>query len=62
MAAPAKLKRGPASLIGGVATGICVLLLWLGIEYEAGAGSAVVSGIGVIVAASVAAWVRVADL
>ncbi len=62
MASQAKLKRGPASLIGGFATGLCVLLLWLGIEYEAGAASVLASAIGVAVAAGVAAWVRVADL
>ncbi len=62
VAAQAKLKRGPASLVGGFATGLCVLVLWLAIEYKVGAASALVSGIGVVVSASIAAWVRLADL
>ncbi|MGH7210456.1 MAG: hypothetical protein ACREF1_03230 [Acetobacteraceae bacterium] len=62
MATPAKLKRGPASLVGGVATGLCVLGLWLAIEFETGAVSGLTTGFGVLVAACVAAWVRIADL
>ncbi len=62
MASPAKLKRGPASLVGGIATGLCVLGLWLAVEYDAGAASGLTTGFGILVAACVAAWVRVADL
>ena len=62
MATPTKLKRGPASLVGGVATGLCVLGLWLAIEFETGSVSGLTTGFGVLVAASVAAWVRIADL
>ena len=57
-----KLKRGRASLIGGLATGTCVLALWLGFEVEFGGVSPLATAIGVLLAASVAAWVRVADL
>ncbi len=59
---PAKLKRGRASLIGGFATGLCVLALWLGVEYDLGAQSAGLTVLGVLVSALIAAWVRVADL
>lgn len=62
VASPAKLKRGPASLVGGIATGLCVLGLWLAIEHEVGAVSGLTTGFGVLVAACVAAWARVADL
>ncbi len=62
MATPAKLKRGPASLVGGFATGLCVLGLWLALEYDVGAASGLTTGFGILVAASIAAWVRIADL
>ena len=57
-----KLKRGRASLVGGLATGLCVLALWMGFEVELGWVSPLATGMGVLLAASVAAWVRVADL
>ena len=62
MAAPTKLKRSQASLIGGCATGLCVLALWLAVEYDLAAPNAVLTGLGVLVAVGIAAWVRVADL
>ena len=62
MATPAKLKRGPASLVGGVAVGLCVLGLWLAIEYRCRSTSGLTTGFGILVAACVAAWVRIADL
>ncbi len=61
--APGKLKRGRASLIGGFATGLCVLALWL--AYEIGFAGGLQPGwtaAGVIASACVAAWVRLADL
>lgn len=57
-----KLKRGRASLIGGLATGVCVLALWTAFEVELGGMRPLATGLGVLLAASVAAWVRVADL
>jgi mannose/fructose/N-acetylgalactosamine-specific phosphotransferase system component IID len=55
----ATLKRSIASLIGGIAIGVFVLVLWL---LLAGGTSptAVVSGL--IVAGLIGAWVRLADL
>lgn len=57
-----KLKRGRASLLGGLATGACVLALWVAGARELGAGSAVAVLPGVLLAAAVAVWVRLADL
>ncbi len=55
-------KRGRASLIGGVAVGICVLALWIGIEHELGYDGIAASVVGVVVAGCIAAWIRIADL
>ena len=57
-----KLKRGRASLLGGLATGACVLALWVVGARELGAAGAVAMLPGVLLAAAVAAWVRLADL
>ncbi|HSU06989.1 MAG TPA: hypothetical protein VLI93_15600 [Acetobacteraceae bacterium] len=56
------IKRGRASLIGGIAVGICVLGLWLGIAHELGYDGVVVGMAGAVVAACIAAWIRIADL
>ncbi|HKX09796.1 MAG TPA: hypothetical protein VJN67_16470 [Stellaceae bacterium] len=53
------LKRSTASLIGGIAVGIFVLVLWL---LLAGGTSPVAVVSGLIVAGVVGAWVRLADL
>jgi hypothetical protein len=57
-----RLKQSKASLIGGIAVGIAVLVLWIGITHELGADSVAVLAVGVLVAAGVAAWIRRADL
>jgi hypothetical protein len=57
-----RIKRGRASLLGGIAVGVCVLTLWLGIERELGLGSIAASILGVLVATGVGTWIRVADL
>lgn len=62
MAAPAKLKRGPASLFGGLAVGLCVLALWLGGLHTLNATGPGLMLLGVLVAALIGAWVRIADL
>ena len=55
----ATLKRSIASLIGGIAIGVFVLVLWL--LLAGGTGPlAVVSGL--IVASLIGGWVRLADL
>jgi hypothetical protein len=54
-----RLKRSRASLVGGVATGLGVLILVL---LLAGDASATTIAGGLAVALAVAAWVRLADL
>ena len=56
-----RIKQGKVSLVGGIAVGIAVLVLWIGITHELGADSVVLAA-GVLVAAGVAAWIRRADL
>ncbi len=60
--APGKLKRGRASLVGGFATGLCVLALWLAFTAEFATLGGPATWVGVAASAAVAAWVRVADL
>ena len=59
---PGRIKRGRASLIGGLATGACVLALWIAAAWELGLGGPAAAATGLVVAAAVAAWVRLADL
>jgi len=54
-----RVKRALPSLIGGVAVAIFVLVLWL---LLAGTSNPVLVGAGVLVAALVGVWVRLADL
>jgi hypothetical protein len=62
MADRARLKRGRASLIGGCAVGLCILALWIGGMHELHETGLVAGLLGVLLAAAVAAWVRLADL
>jgi hypothetical protein len=55
----AQLKRSAASLFGGIAVALGVLILWLLI---AGSLSPSVIAIGLVLATAVGAWVRLADL
>jgi hypothetical protein len=57
-----RIKQGKASLIGGIAVGFAVLVLWTAIAHELASDSAAIVAIGVLVAAGIAAWIRVADL
>ncbi|MBW4091264.1 MAG: hypothetical protein HIU82_09155 [Proteobacteria bacterium] len=59
---PGRITRGRASLIGGLATGACVLALWLAAAASLGIGGAGADATGVVVAGAVAVWVRLADL
>jgi multisubunit Na+/H+ antiporter MnhE subunit len=54
-----KLKRSVASLVGGVAVALAVLLLWLLLSGSLQPASI---AIGLVLAAAVGAWVRLADL
>lgn len=53
------VKRSMPSLIGGVFTAIAVFVLWLLLF---GAGSVVTIALGLVVAAGLGAWIRLADL
>jgi hypothetical protein len=57
-----RVKQGKSSLIGGIAVGIAVLVLWTAIAHELAADSTVTIAFGVLVAAAVAVWIRLADL
>jgi hypothetical protein len=62
VAGPQRIKQGKASLIGGIAVGVAVLVLWTAIAHELASDSAAIIAVGMLVAAGVAAWIRVADL
>ena len=57
-----RIKQGKASLFGGIAVGVAVLVLWAAIAHELAADGVITLGIGVLVAACVATWIRLADL
>jgi hypothetical protein len=62
MAAQRSVKQGKASLIGGIAVGIAVLVLWSAIAHELAADTVPALIAGVLVAAGIASWIRIADL
>ena len=62
MTGRARVKTGKASLIGGIAGGVAVVVLWAAVAHELAADSVPVLIAGVLVAAGIAAWIRVADL
>jgi hypothetical protein len=57
-----RIKQGKASLIGGAAVGVTVFALWTAIAHELAADNASMIMAGVLVAAGIATWIRVADL
>jgi hypothetical protein len=57
-----EIKRGRASLIGGIAVGIGVFALWVALARDLGAGGVGTLVAGFAVAAGVAGWIRIADL
>ncbi len=57
-----RIKQGKASLVGGAAVGIAVLILWTAIAHELGADSIPIIVAGVLAAVGIAMWIRVADL
>jgi lipopolysaccharide export LptBFGC system permease protein LptF len=62
VAGPQRIKQGKASLIGGVAVGVAVLVLWTAVAHELAADNVATLIFGVLVAAGIATWIRVADL
>ena len=61
MSAP-RIKRGKASLIGGIVVAFAALVLWVAIAQELAADTAPVLLAGVLVACGIGAWIRAADL
>jgi lipopolysaccharide export LptBFGC system permease protein LptF len=57
-----RIKQGKASLVGGIAVGFTVLVLWTAIAHELAADTIPTIVIGLLVAAGIATWIRVADL
>jgi hypothetical protein len=57
--AQAHLKRSMPSLIGGIFSGIVVFVLWILLF---GTGSVGVTVLGVLIAAALGTWIRLADL
>ena len=57
-----RITQGKASLVGGIAVGVAVLVLWLAIAHELSADSVAVVVVGVLVATGIATWIRLADL
>jgi hypothetical protein len=62
MSTRTSIKQGKSSLIGGIAVGITVLVLWTAIAHELAADGTITIALGVVVAAAVATWIRLADL
>jgi hypothetical protein len=62
MTARRSVKQGRASLIGGIAVGFASFVLWGAVAHELAADSVPVLIAGVLVAAGIATWIRVADL
>jgi hypothetical protein len=57
-----EIKRGRASLIGGIAVGVGVFALWVALARDLGADGTGTIVAGVVAAAAIAAWIRIADL
>ena len=58
----ARIKQGKASLIGGIAVGVAVLVLWLASRMNWRRTALWALRAGVLVASGVAVWIRLADL
>jgi uncharacterized membrane protein YkvI len=57
-----KIKPGRASLIGGIAVGIAVFVLWVALARDLGAVGDWPVMAGLAMASGIAAWIRLADL
>lgn len=57
-----RIKQGKASLIGGIAVGVAVFVLWTAITHELAFDNLPVLIIGALIAAGIASWIRLADL
>ena len=57
-----EIKKGRASLIGGIAVGFAVLVRWAAIARNLGIASIATLLTGLAAAIAVAAWIRITDL
>lgn len=63
MAGPSgQLKKGRASLIGGIAVGIGVFVLAVALARDLGATGTAPIIAALVLAAAIATWIRIADL
>jgi hypothetical protein len=58
----ARIKPGRASLIGGIAVALASFVLWAAVAHELAADTIAVLVLGLLVAAGIGTWIRVADL
>jgi hypothetical protein len=58
----ARIKPGRASLIGGIAVAVASFVLWAAVAHELGADTTGMLIVGLVVAAGIGTWIRVADL
>jgi hypothetical protein len=58
----ASVKAGRASLIGGIAVAVASFVLWACVAHEIGVDTTPILALGVLVAAGIGAWIRLADL
>ena len=57
-----RIKQGKASLFGGIAVAVAVMMLWTAIAHELSVDTIPTLIAGVLVAGGIATWIRVADL
>jgi hypothetical protein len=57
-----EIKKGRASLVGGIAVGAAVMLLWWALARDLGFQGALPLLLGAAVATAIAAYIRIADL
>ncbi len=59
---PADPPRGRASLVGGAAVGLAVLVIWALLAHDLAPDRPLAIAPGFLVAIAVAVWIRAADL
>jgi len=57
-----RINPEKSSLIGGIVVGIASMVLWVAVTRELGFDGTATLGVGLLVSAAVATWIRVADL
>ncbi len=57
-----RIKSGKASLIGGIVVGLASFALWTAIAHELRADTTLCLMAGMVVAAAIGVWIRLADL